>query len=162
MPKQTAKDYWKDRLVGRINAQIEKIETGNAELLMQLEDEAQKKAMDSLGISDALQKRQAIQQRIKELESEIKGIEQRVAKHLEEVHRICVDGWTLADGIEVVMADRQRSELRRLLEATEPGKEISRLERAREYITDKLWLANGPSQIKAVCSEVDELLGEED
>lgn len=154
------KEHWKERIARRIDTAIEMLQAENDPTFLQrIQDEAQQKARNSLGIAE-------LHQQCEQLGAEIAQLEGRRNDAWTEM-LATVTGTPLGDvpkqryeSHEVRDAVRRRAAIhkRELLLEQPLGRQILELQHEKEELLDTVWLATSPSQIKELWSRFAKLL----
>lgn len=153
------KEHWKSSIERRIQRSIDHLyKQGTPDLHFRIEELSKQKAIDSLGISKEIARRDQIQASLVELEAEKRDLEKRLTDKLKaecvEVRNSYYD--TIGEAVRL----RQKQFRAELLAQDPQGQRILKLEQDKEDLFDTVWLATSPSQMKELWSRVSILLGE--
>ncbi len=154
------KEHWKERIEKEIDTAIEKAyrDEGNG-LQEKIRQRAKTRAMKHYGLEDYMRRYSSRKAQIEELQSQQFRASEAAAKPLESMSRYCwSDRHSLIEGV----IDRAAKDVEReILQESEFGRKILRLEREREELTDTIWLATSPVQIRNLWKDFSEMLTEE-
>jgi len=159
----TEKEHWKSRIARRIDKKIEALSAADPNLFDRIHRQARQQALQSLGLADLYTQREQLEQEKEALEKRIKQISRALLARIRGVPVEDVDDYTLYRDLEVTGAIERRQKLHEdeLLAETEIGREILRLRQEQEELTDVVWLATSPREIKTLWAKVSELLGDD-
>jgi hypothetical protein len=167
MPSLTVaeKEHWKDRIGRRIERKIESILAGDPNFLSRIEEQAQQRARESLGLARLQAERDTIDVQKEELEERAKEIDRQMLAvvrrvPVEEVSDSYYYGHPHAD-IATAIAKRRAVHEDELLAENELGKQVLRLRQEKDSLLDTVWLATSPLHIRALWQKVIDLLGDE-
>ena len=166
----TEKQHWKDRIAARISRRVEAIKAQHPALFDRVRREAHAQALQSLGLAEGYA----------ELES-VRAEEAALARRKTRAQRAMLatlrgvpvdevpDAVSVRYGGELplpveaaeAVARRQEAHQEQLLADDPVGREVARLEGEKDGLTDTVWLAVSPAQIKQLWSKVGELLGDD-
>ena len=158
------KEHWKDRIARRIERRIEEIVARRDPAFLQhTEEEARRRARESLGVDSQHDEMEKLRQEEQEIE--------RRQKRLRAEQRAVLNGTTPEEELErggyygmsdplVDGAVRKRAEAleAELLSETELGLAVLALGREEENLLDTVWLATSCKQIKALWEDATALL----
>ena len=154
------KEHWKERIEKEIDKAIEKAyrDEGNG-LQEKIRQQAKTRAMKHYGLEDYMRRYSSRKAQIQELQSQQFRASEAAAKPLESMSRHCwSDRHSLIEGV----IDRAAKDVEReILQESEFGRKILRLEREREELIDTIWLATSPVQIRSLWKDLSEMLTEE-
>lgn len=160
----TEKEHWKNRISRRIEQAIEATyASSDAGFLERVNEEARKRAIESLGLTD-------LKAQLAKLEDESKANElAKKATHkkmmavvrgcsLEELDYVHYCGGGEVNGAINVRRDIHRKEV---LAESVIGRQILELEKEKEELLDTVWLATSGKQIKELWEGTLKLLGQQ-
>jgi len=156
----TEKEHWKGRIPRRIDKKIEALTASDPNLFDRIHRQARQQALESLGLADLQTERDRLEQEKEALEKRIKQIGRALLAQIRGIPVADVDDYSVYRDREVTGAIERRQKLHEdeLLADTETGREILRLRQEQEELTDVVWLATSPREIKTLWSKVSELL----
>jgi hypothetical protein len=159
------KEHWKNRIGRRIELKIECLLAADPNFLTRIEEQAQHRALESLGLAQLQAERDAIdaqkdqlQERDKQLHRQMLAIVRHVP--VEEVTNDYYFNASQHSDITTAIAKRRTVHEEELLSESETGKQVLRLREEKENLLDTVWLATSPAHIKALWQKVADLLGE--
>jgi hypothetical protein len=157
----TEKEHWKNRIAERIEKRIEALFADEPRFLERIRDQAQKLALDSLGIRVLQERLDLIEKQEERLEARKDRTRKEMLARIRDVPIQQVTDYRYGADTEVqnAIAKRQAVHEDELLAETELGREVLSLRLERDNLLDTVWLATSPKQIKDLWKEVDELLG---
>ena len=154
------KEHWKERIEKKIDAAIEKAyrDEGNG-LRETIRQQAKTRVMKHYGLEDYMRRHSSRKAQIEELQSQQFRASEAAAKPLESMSRYCwSDRHSLIEGV----IDRAAKDVEKeILQESEFGRKILRLEHEREELTDTIWLATSPVQIRSLWKDFSAMLKEE-
>jgi hypothetical protein len=154
------KEHWKERIEKEIDKAIEKAyrDEGNG-LQEKIRQQARTRAMKHYGLEDYMRRYSSRKAQIQELQSQQFRASEEASKPLESMSRYCwSDRHSLVEGV----IDRAAKDLEKeILQESEFGRKILRLEREREELTDTIWLATSTVQIRSLWKDFSAMLIEE-
>jgi hypothetical protein len=154
------KEHWKERISRRIDHAVETVQAEHDPTLMQrIREEAEQKALDSLGIADLKRQCEQIGDEIARLEEQrhdawtemlatVRGMP------LGEVHPQRCEPYEVRLAVERRKAVHERE----LLNEHPLGRRIAQLLEEKDELLDTVWLATSPVQIKQLWSKFAEVL----
>ncbi len=154
------KDHWKNQIETKINQTIDDRELGeNPRFRQKMEEEAEEKAWQSLGLEKLKAEREKVEDEIACREQTRKEILVKILKKLG--HRnpdpYCPGGY-LPSEVKTAVKRAARVHNRELMENSVFGSWILKLQKERDELLDKVWLATSPDQIREIRSRLVELL----
>ncbi len=154
------KEHWKERIEKKIDKAIEKAyrDEGNG-LQETIRQEAKARVTKLYGLGDYMKQHASRKAKIEELQSQQFKASDEASKPLESKSRYCwSDRHSLIEGV----IDRAAKDVEKeILQESEFGRKILRLEREREELTDTIWLATSPVQIRSLWKDFSTMLSEE-
>lgn len=154
------KEHWKERIGRRIDSAVEKLKmSDSAGVLTDIEDEAIKEAQRSLGLSELIEKMDELNGRKTQLNEQLAAVcvEMRKTLGVSEAHSYH-HGGGLPHWIQARIKQRAKVHRTPLLQSSELGRNLLKLEREKEELLDTVWLSTSSKQIKQLWAEVAELL----
>lgn len=154
------KEHWKERIGKRIDSAVEKLKmSDSAGVLSGIEEEAIKEAERSLGLSELIEKMDELNGRKKKLDEQLTAVGVEMCKTLggSEAHSYHY-GCGLPHWIKGKIKQRAKVHRTPLLQDSELGRNLLKLEREKEELLDTVWLSTSSKQIKQLWAEVAELL----
>ena len=158
----TEKEHWKQRIERRIDKAIGAIESREPTLMNEVRNQAETKALQSLGILEQFNEVQTLRAKSQELREQADALE-------ENVH-VTVLGKPTVDRLGRYSAKCKFDDLKRqheglyeeeILKVSKSGGEILKLRSEREALLDTVWLATSNKQIRELWTQVSVVLGEE-
>ena len=154
------KEHWKERIRKRIDVAVERLKLADVTgELQRLEEVAMKEAKASLGLDYLLERLHELTDRRKQLGERLDSVLGEIRERLGQPKSI---GGYLGDGLpywmEQLISKRAMIHRKPLLEKSEFGRRLLKLEREKEELLDAVWLSTCPKQIKQLWAEVAELL----
>lgn len=154
------KEHWRERIGKRIGSAIEKLKISDSSgVLREVEQKAVEEAKRSLGLSELIERMDELSDRRKQLDERLAAVDAAMRKRLgapessSYYHAVGLPHW-----IQAKIDDRAKVHRTPLLQASEFGRELLRLEREKEELLDTVWLSTSSKQIKRLWAEVAELL----
>ena len=154
------KEHWKERIEKEIDKAIEKAyrDEGNG-LREKILQQAKTRAMKHYGLEDYMRRYSSRKAQIEELQSQQFRASEEASKPLESMSRHC---WSDRHSLIVGVIDRAAKDVEReILQESEVGRKILRLEREREELIDTIWLATSTVQIRSLWKDFSAMLTEE-
>ena len=157
------KEHWKQRIEKKIDKAIETVyrEEGT-DLRTSMKQEAEKRALKRLGLDDYMKQYGALEAQLKSLREQRDKLSDEIAKPFaagrEEGRYYRDHGHDL---IRTVINKEVAEAQKKILQESEVGRKILRLEREREELTDTIWLATSPVQIRSLWKDFTALVTEE-
>jgi len=155
------KEHWKERIEKKIDKAIAKAyrDEGNG-LRETIRQQAKTRVMKHYGLEDYMRRYSSRKAQIEELQSQQFKASEEASKPLESMSpRYCwSDRHSLIEGV----IDRAAKDVEKeILQESEFGRKILRLEREREELIDTIWLAISPAQIRSLWNDFSAMLTEE-
>src|SRR4051794_24936524 len=153
-------NQWKERIARKIDSKIEAIAAGDPGLLDRVQEQARRRALQSLGLAEMQAELEAVAAQKKELERRERRAQRAM---LAAVRRVPVEevSETFCGGhhpdISKAIQRRQAVHEEELLAEHEQGREVLRLRREKDNLLDTIWLATSAQQVKALWQKVIEL-----
>jgi hypothetical protein len=154
------KEHWKERIEKKIEKAIEKAyrDEGNG-LREKIRQQAKTRAMKHYGLEDYMRRYSSRKAQIAELQSQQFRASEEASKPLESMSRFCwSDRHSLIEGVIERAAQDVEKEI---LQESEFGRKILRLEREREELIDTIWLATSTIQLRSLWKDFSAILEEE-
>ena len=158
------KNHWRERIESKIDRRVETILAAEPGLMDRVQREARGRALESLGLAGlqaeldqvagqkkALQRRELRARRA--LVARVRGVE------LEQVEESYYTRYETE--VPTAINKRQAVHEDELLAGHELGQQVLRLRAEKDNLLDVVWLATSPTQVRALWTKVDKLLGDE-
>ena len=160
------KEHWKERIAKRIDQRVEALVAKQDPMLLQrVNEQARKKAYESLGVA-------AQQDELDRLDAQKEEIEKRQHRLLAEQSAI-INGTSVDlelekgrhysyyhdDVLNKAVAARAQAHESEILAESELGRQILSTRAEKENLLDTVWLATSSTQIKQLWEQVNALLG---
>lgn len=157
------KEHWKHRIEKKIDKAIERAYRDQAkDLRISIRKEAEKRVLKRLGLEDYKKQYEALETQLNALRAQQEKLSEDTAQPFEagrdekcyrreHGHRL----------IESVINREVAETEKEILGESEAGRRILRLEREREELTDTIWLATSPVQIRSLWKDFTALVTEE-
>ena len=161
------RNHWKDRVEKRIDKAIKSVYSmQDPNLLKRVREKARRQAVKSLGLDELIEVRERIASEIERLEKSRKDItKQIIAKFrnckISEVELPYYAANRISDDVTSAIEAATSPREEKLLSQDPLGRKVLELQRKKEELLDTVWLATSSSQIKAIWSEVGELLNQQ-
>jgi len=155
------KEHWKERIEKKIDKAIEKAyrDEGNG-LREAIRQEAKARVMKRYGLESYMKQHVSLTDQIEDLKSQQIKLSEEASKSLESMSPR--SHWMNRHSLIEDVINREATDVEKeILQETEVGKKILRLEREREELTDTIWLATSPVQIRSLWKDFSEMLTEE-
>ena len=159
----TEKEHWKNRISRRIEQAIEATyASSDAGFLERVNEEAKKRAVESLGLTDLRAQLAKLEDESKANELAKKATQKKMVAvvrgcSLEELD--CVHYW--GGEIDNAINVRRAIHRREVLAESVIGRQILDLEKEKEELLDTVWLATSGKQIKELWEGALKLLGQQ-
>ena len=155
------KEHWKERIEKKIDQAIEKAyqdeENGLREKIRQ---QAKTRAMKHYGLEDYMRQHARIKAQIEELQSQQLRASAEASKPFESKSSYYC--WSERHSLIVGVIDRAAKDVEKeILQESEFGRKILRLEREREELIDTIWLATSLVKIRSLWNDFSAMLTEE-
>ena len=157
------KTHWKERIEKRIDATIESVVAKtDPTYLQRVAEEAQARALVSLGISELQKKLEQLKVQATELESAKRRCmaEQRSiingTKLSDELEHISEYGYSHV--VNTAVTARAKTMEDEIMTESDLGKQVLNLRKEKDNLLDTVWLATSSAQIKQLWEEVNTLL----
>ena len=149
------KEHWKDRIEQKIDKAIERAYRDEGkDWRGSIRQEAEALVLKRLGLVDYIKQYEALETQMKSLRKQQDKLSEETAKPFEagrDENRYYSDhGHSLIKNMinrEVAEAEKE------ILQESEVGRKILRLERERDELPDTIWLATSPVQIRSLWKE---------
>jgi len=155
------KEHWKERIEKKIDQAIEKAyrDEGNG-LRETIRQQAKTRVMKHYGLESYMKQHVSLIAQIEDLKSQQIKLSEVASKSVESIspHTHWMNRHSL---IEDVIDRAAKDVEKEILQESEVGKKILRLEREREELTDTIWLATSPVQIRSLWKDFSAMLTEE-
>ncbi|MEJ7594348.1 MAG: hypothetical protein WKF77_22660 [Planctomycetaceae bacterium] len=154
------KEHWKERIAMKIEKAIENAyrDEGNG-LRENIRQQAKTRAMKHYGLEDYMRRYSSRKAQIEALQSQQFRASEEASKPLESMSRHC---WSDRHSLIVGVIDRAAKDVEKeILQESEVGRKILRLEREREELIDTIWLATSTVQIQSLWKDFSAMLTEE-
>lgn len=163
-------NHWKYRIRRRIDQVITSLTaTEDPGFLDRVEQDARKRALESLAIADLHKRVGEIRQRRQDLDREENDTYRKMiatvnrcdisdVPELDRVHASRLGPDCLPDSLECAIARRQEIHERQLLGKSSLGRRLLQLRREQEELDDTVWLASSCKQIRELWQKAAELL----
>lgn len=154
------KEHWKERIGKRIDSAVEKLKMSDSSgVLNDVEEEALMEAQRSLGLADLIERMGELNDRTKQLNERLDAVDAEMRRTLGvSGSRLFQHGDGLPHWIQARINDRAKVHRTPLLQASEIGRNLLKLEREKENLLDTVWLSTSTKQIKQLWSDVAEML----
>lgn len=157
------KEHWKQRIEKKIGKAIEKVYRDEGKKLRQTtRQEAEARVLKSLGLEDYMKQYKELLAVQSELSEQQRKLSEDAAKafaaHKEKPRNSWCQGHSL---IESVVKEELAEAEKEILQESEVGRKILRLEREREELTDTIWLATSPVQIRSLWKDFTTMVTDE-
>ncbi|MCA9034561.1 MAG: hypothetical protein KDA89_03170 [Planctomycetaceae bacterium] len=157
------KEHWKERIEKKIDKAIEKVYRDEGKNLRQAtRQKAEERVLKRLGLEKYMEQYEKLKNQRAELDQQQSKLSEEAAKPFEAAkdksryyshhgHSLIVD----VIKKEVTEAEKE------ILHESEVGRKILRLEREREELTDTIWLATSPVQIRSLWADFTTMVTDE-
>ena len=157
------KEHWKSRIEKKIDKAIERVYRDEGkDFRNSIRQKAEAIVLKRLRLDDYMKQYEKLEAQMKSLREQQKQLSDKAAKPFEagrDENRYYSDsGHSLIKSVvnrEVAAAEKV------VLRESEMGRKILRLEREREELTDTIWLATSPVQIRSLWNDFTALVTEE-
>lgn len=157
------KEHWKSRIEKKIDIAIERVYRDEGkDFRNSIRQKAEAIVLKRLRLDDYMKQYEKLEAQMKSLREQQKKLSDKAAKPFEagrDENRYYSDsGHSLIKSVvnrEVAAAEKV------VLQESEMGRKILRLEREREELTDTIWLATSPVQIRSLWNDFTALVTEE-
>lgn len=155
------KEHWKQRIEKKIDKAIEKVyrDEGNG-LKMSVREEARERALKRRKLDSYMIQHDSLKAQIAALSKRQQSLADEAAKPfvVESPSRSWLSGHALIENV----IEKEATEIEKeILQESEVGLEILKLEREREELTDTIWLATSPVQIRSLWKDFTTMVTEE-
>jgi hypothetical protein len=155
------KEHWKERIEKKIEKAIEKAYRDEGQGLREtVRQEARTRVMKRYGLENYMKQHDSLTTQIEGLKSQQATLSEEASKSLGSMatrsHFMSPHSF-----IEDVIRREASDVEKEILQESEVGKKILRLEREREELTDTIWLATSPVQIRSLWKDFSSMLTEE-
>ena len=155
------KEHWKERIENKINKAIEKVyrDEDNG-LKMSVREDARERALKRRKLDSYMIQYESLNAQIAALSKRQQALTDETAKpfEIEPPRRNWLSGHSLIERV----IDNEAAEIEKeILRESEVGLKILKLEREREELTDTIWLATSPVQIRSLWKDFSDMLSEE-
>ena len=155
------KEHWKERIEKKIDEAIEEAyqdeENGLREKIRQ---QAKTRAMKHYGLEDYMRQHASRKAQIEELQSQQLRASEAASKPFENTSSYYC--WSERHSLIVSVINRAAKDLeKQILQESEFGRKILRLEREREELIDTIWLTTSLVQIRRLWNDFSAMLTEE-
>lgn len=155
----TEKQHWKERIENKIDRRIRDIKLKDQNHFTQIENQAKQLISEQLGVAENLQ-------RLKQAEEEQKRLGEEQSNLICSTYEILTSErrshhYNIRHDVDHILAPHIQRKQRELLQSSELGREIAKLEAEKENLLDTIWLATSPRQMTEMWSKVLKLIGEE-
>ena len=155
------KEHWKERIAKKIDKAIEKAyrDEGNG-LQDAIRVEARARVMKQYGLQSYMKQHEHLCTQIMDLQSQMLKLSQETSKSLESMS---IRSYRMDEHafIQNVIHHAAAAVEKEILQESEFGRKILRLEREREELTDTIWLATSTVQIRSLWKDFSAMLTEE-
>ena len=155
------KEHWKERIEKKIDKAIEKAyrDEGNG-LREKIRQQAKTRAMKHYGLEDYMRQHASLKAQIEELQSQQLRASEAASKPFENTSSYYC--WSERHSLIVSVINRAAKDLeKQILQESEFGRKILRLEREREELIDTIWLTTSLVQIRRLWNDFSAMLTEE-
>ncbi len=157
------KQHWKERIARRIDKKVEILLAADPNLMDRIHRDARQRALQSLGLADWQAELDTIERQKEQLEKRTGQVLKAMLAHVrgvptDDLEDTCY-GYHREEEVKSAVAKRQKIHEDELLAECDTGKEVLRLRQEQEDLLDTVWLASSTSQLKALWSKVNALLG---
>ena len=156
------KEHWKERIEKKIDKAIEKTyrDEGNG-LREAVRQEAKTRVIKRYGgLESYMNQHESLEAQIDGLIKQRNKASERASMPFES--RASRTYWSDRHALIQEVIDREAKEVEKeILQESEVGKKILRLEREREELTDTIWLATSPVQIRSLWKDFSAMVTEE-
>lgn len=155
------KEHWKERIEKKIDQAIEKAyrDEGNG-MREAIRQQAKTRVMKHYGLEDYMRRYSSRKAQIEELQSQQLRASEEASKPFESTSSYYC--WSERHSLIVGVIDRAvKGVEKEILQESEFGRKILRLERERDELIDTIWLATSPVQIQSLWKDFSALLTEE-
>jgi hypothetical protein len=153
----TEKEHIKELIEKRINAEIERISTENKSDADDIRTQARKQAITALGLTQAIEDLESIDQQIAKLNDKRAKVEQKTLESLNiDMNRNY--NRNSRQAIDSKIASASVSYEKALVEAHPKLKQINALKDERDNLLQTIWIATSNSQVKALFDYLNDLL----
>ena len=155
------KEHWKERIEKKIDAAIEKAyrDEGNG-LRDTIRQQAKTRVMKHYGLENYMRQYSSRKAQIEELQSQQLRASEAASKPFENTSSYYC--WSERHSLIVGVIDRAAKDVEKeILQESEFGRKILRLERERDELIDTIWLAISPAQIRSLWKDFSAMLTEE-
>ncbi len=155
------KEHWKERIEKKIDQAIEKAYRDEGKGLREaIHQQAKTRVMKHYGLENYMRQYSSRKAQIDELQSQQLRASEEASKPFE--NRSSYYCWSERHSLIVGVIDRAAKDVEKeILQESEFGRKILRLEREREELIDTIWLATSPVQIRSLWKDFSALLTEE-
>jgi uncharacterized small protein (DUF1192 family) len=137
--RRKEKDYWTNRIEQRLEEAIAAWEVANGDVIRELRHQVHAKALAALGAAQLHERLLTVQDEIRRLRATEQEIEEQIQRtalnHRNYSHW---DTYTMRCRFEEVLRRTERALEAELLQTHETGRELLRLQRAKESLLDEL------------------------
>ena len=152
------KEHWKNRINRKIDQAVEAILAAeNPNYMEKMRREANKRALESLGISKLKKEIETIDAEKASLDEKRQIVQTRILAVVRGVDAAVKERFgSHSDHFEVTAAIQRRQELteKQVLAECDLGRRILKLKNEKDELLDTVWLATSPKQIKELWSTV--------
>lgn len=159
----TEKEHWKKRIEKKLDRKIEGLYAARPTFMADVQTKAREQAIESLGIADALKRREECNEQAKCLEIEAGRMTRRAAAILHGVlpDTLAGNDWHWEHCVKEAIEKRSRVTEQEILASDELGRRVLALQREKEDLLDTVWLATSPRQVRELWEDVCRLLNDE-
>lgn len=155
----TEKNHWKERIEGKIDRKIERLEASDPDLFRDVKKAAREKVLNDRDVVSDYRDLVSLDEKINQLEAELTKIADDLYEQLSgEKMRW---GKPSLDSVDGALDKQSKHFEEDLLKEHNLGAEILKLREEKESLLDTVWLATSNRQIKDLWTQVSELLGEQ-
>ena len=160
-PTVKEKEHWKERIAKKIDKAIEKAycDEGNG-LQEAIRVEARVRVMKQYGLQSYMKQHEHLCTQIMDLQSQMLKLSQETSKSIESMS---IRSYRMDEHacIQDVIHRAAAAVEKEILQESEVGRKILRLEREREELIDTIWLATSTVQIRSLWKDFSAMLTEE-
>ncbi len=156
----TEKEHWRKRLAARIERRIDALVAATQPgFLLQVEDSTKTKAQSALGIEQELIAAKELESKAETASKKAKELKAKAFAKAKRRATSTVGYQYHTDHALTALVESEAKHYRTaIMEETELGRQILRLEQEKEELLDTIWLATSPKQIKELWTALGELL----
>ncbi len=155
------KEHWREQIEKRINKAIEQVYRLEGKEWRELvTKDTEARVLKRLGLDAYMDRHKELKSQISKLEQQQKDLADEAVKRIEHERHGGYYSESHSVILKVVDAEK-RLVKKEVLQESEVGRKILRLEREREELTDTIWLATSPVQIRSLWKDFTAMVTEE-